>query len=86
MLQVNNGEINGSYSFSEIGLLAGVFETDWSWAPLFADFDNDGKKDLFVGNGIIHDLTNMDFSVIWQNRTREDPDMPFTILGKILRD
>ena len=86
MLQLNNGKIAGEYSFSEIGQLAGVFETDWSWAPLFADFDNDGYKDLFVGNGIIHDLTNMDFSVIWQTKTRDDPDMPFSVLGKILRD
>lgn len=56
MLHVNNG--NGT--FSEMGQLAGISNTDWSWAPLFADFDNDGWKDLFVTNGYLHDFTNMD--------------------------
>jgi len=57
MLQINNG--NGT--FSEIGQLAGISNTDWSWSPLFADFDNDGWKDLFVTNGYLRDYTNMDF-------------------------
>ena len=57
MLHVNNG--NGT--FSEIGQLAGISNTDWSWAPLFADYDNDGLKDLFVSNGYTRDYTNMDF-------------------------
>ena len=57
MLQLNNG--NGT--FSEIGQLAGVSNTDWSWAPLFADYDNDGWKDLFVTNGYFRDYTNRDF-------------------------
>ncbi len=56
-LQLNNG--NGT--FSEIGQLAGISNTDWSWAPLVADYDNDGKNDLFVTNGILHDITNRDF-------------------------
>lgn len=57
MLQVNNG--NGT--FSEIGQLSGISNTDWSWAPLFADYDNDGWKDLYVTNGYNRDFTNMDF-------------------------
>ncbi len=57
MLHINNG--NGT--FSEIGQLAGISNTDWSWAPLFADFDNDGWKDLYVTNGYLRDYTNMDF-------------------------
>ncbi len=62
MLQLNNGpDRNGDYSFSEIGRLAGVYKTDWSWSPLFADFDNDGWKDLFITNGIPRDITNNDF-------------------------
>ncbi|WP_179414576.1 VCBS repeat-containing protein [Mucilaginibacter sp. E4BP6] len=57
MLQINNG----NNSFSEIGQLAGVSNTDWSWSPLFADYDNDGYKDLFITNGYTRDYTNMDF-------------------------
>jgi hypothetical protein len=57
MLQMNNG--NGL--FYETGQLAGISNTDWSWAPLFADYDNDGWKDLFVTNGLLRDLTNNDF-------------------------
>ncbi len=57
MLHTNNG--NGN--FSEIGQLAGISNTDWSWASLLADYDNDGWKDLFVTNGYVRDYTNMDF-------------------------
>jgi enediyne biosynthesis protein E4 len=57
MLHLNNG--NGTYS--EIGQYAGVSNTDWSWAPLFADYDNDGWKDLFITNGYYRDYTNRDF-------------------------
>lgn len=57
MLQLNNG--NGT--FSEIGQLMGISNTDWSWAALFADFDGDGWKDLFVSNGYEKDYTNMQF-------------------------
>lgn len=57
MLQLNNG--NGT--FSEIGQLAGVYQTEWSWSSLFADFDNDGYKDLMVTNGFPKDITDRDF-------------------------
>lgn len=57
MLQLNNG--NGT--FSDIGQLAGISKTDWSWAPLIADFDNDGYKDIFVSNGIERELGNQDY-------------------------
>ena len=57
MLHINNG----NNTFSEIGQFAGISNTDWSWSPLFADFDNDGWKDLFVTNGYLRDYTNMDF-------------------------
>ncbi len=62
MLQLNEGEDeNKNVRFSEIGQLAGVSNTDWSWSGLFADFDNDGWKDLFISNGYLRDYTNMDF-------------------------
>lgn len=57
MLQRNNGD--GTYT--EIGRMAGVEATDWSWGALIFDFENDGYKDLFVANGIYQDLTNRDF-------------------------
>lgn len=56
-LQLNNG--NGT--FSEIGQLAGVGRTDWSWSALFADLDNDGWKDLVITNGYKRDMRNNDF-------------------------
>ncbi len=57
MLQLNNGD----NTFSEIGRLAGVNATDWSWGALIFDFQNDGLKDIFIANGIYQDLTNQDF-------------------------
>jgi hypothetical protein len=57
-LQRNNG--NGS-SFSETSLLSGVSATDWSWCPLFADFDNDGNKDLFISSGIVKRPVDLDY-------------------------
>ncbi|MEQ8878806.1 MAG: VCBS repeat-containing protein [Cyclobacteriaceae bacterium] len=66
-LQLNQGRFpDGRLKFSEIGYLAGIFRTDWSWAPLFADFDNDGHKDLFIANGYRKDITNMDYIVYSQ--------------------
>ncbi len=57
MLQENNGD----GTFSEVGQLSGVSNTDWSWSALFGDYDNDGNKDLFVTNGYTKDYTDMDF-------------------------
>ncbi len=58
-LQLNNG--NGS--FSEVGQIAGISATEWSWSALLSDYDHDGKKDLFVTNGYRQDITNLDFMV-----------------------
>jgi len=63
-LQLNNG--NGT--FSEIGRLAGVHATDWSWGALITDMDNDGFKDVFIANGIYKDLTNQDYVQHLSNR------------------
>lgn len=49
-------------SFSEVGMFAGVYQTDWSWSPLFFDADNDGLEDLFITNGFPRDVTDKDFS------------------------
>ena len=57
-LQLNNG--NGTWS--EVGQLAGVARTDWSWAPLFCDLDNDGWKDLLITNGYLHDVRDNDYA------------------------
>jgi len=56
MLQLNN---HGAF-FTEIGQYAGIFATNWSWAPLLCDFDNDGNKDLYVTNGYGRNSTHMD--------------------------
>jgi len=61
MLHINNGMDEGR-KFSEIGQLAGVYQTEWSWSPLFIDMDNDGLKDLIVTNGFPKDVTDKDFS------------------------
>ncbi|MDI9864149.1 VCBS repeat-containing protein [Flectobacillus sp. DC10W] len=64
MLQLNNGD----GTFSEIGQLAGVSNTDWSWAPLVADFNNDGQKDIYITNGYLRDYTNMDFMKFYADK------------------
>ncbi len=58
MLHLNNG--NGT--FSEIGQIAGISNTDWSWSALIQDYDNDGIQDVFISNGFKRDLTNNDFA------------------------
>jgi hypothetical protein len=64
MLQLNNG--NSTYS--DIGRLAGVSATDWSWGAVITDLDNDGLKDIFIANGIYQDLTNEDYIQYISNR------------------
>lgn len=52
---------NGNSTFSEVSQLADISSTDWSWAPLWADFDNDGYKDLLITNGLRKDIRNNDY-------------------------
>jgi len=62
VLQINGGKApDGRMVFSEIGQFAGISATDWSWSPLLADLDNDGWRDLFVTNGYLRDITDLDF-------------------------
>ncbi len=72
--------------FSETGLYAGIAATDWSWAPLLVDFDNDGLKDLFVSNGISKRMNDLDFinfisneqiqeKIRWNNLEKMDMDL-----------
>ena len=62
-LQLNNG----NNTFSEIAYYSGVAKTDWSWSGLIFDMDNDGYKDIYVTNGIMHDLTDIDFVDFFAN-------------------
>ncbi len=58
----NNLQYNRRNSmFSETGLYSGIAATDWSWAPLWVDFDNDGLKDLFISNGIPKRMNDIDY-------------------------
>ena len=61
-LHLNNGiSFRNKLTFSEVGRLAGVEATDWSWSALITDFDNDGHKDLFVANGLAQDILDQDY-------------------------
>ncbi len=60
-LQFNRLVTDSSVLYSDISILAGVEATDWSWSPLFVDFDNDGFKDLFISNGIQRRPNDMDY-------------------------
>ena len=63
MLHLHNGLLRGEMiPYSEVGQMMGIYQTEWSWSPLFADFDNDGDKDLFVTNGYPRDMTDKDWT------------------------
>ncbi|PWT75636.1 MAG: RNA-binding protein [Bacteroidetes bacterium] len=87
MLQLNNGNYQRGDTaipfFSEVGQMAGISETDWSWSILFADFNNDGFKDVHITNGIGRDFINADFiqfsQTLQQNTSEEN-------MRKLLRD
>ncbi len=76
-LQLNNGiNSNGIPVFSDISRFASMSNTDWSWGALFADFDNDGFKDVFVSNGVKRDVNNNDINEQYKNQN------PFGNSGK----
>ena len=74
VLQLNNR----NNTFSEIGRMAGVNATDWSWGALMFDFQNDGYKDIFVANGIFKDLTDQDYIRYYAS--------PYAIVKKLKED
>ena len=59
--RVNQNDTIGEPIFSDVSYFAGIAETDWSWTPLVADFDNDGNRDIIVTNGFPKDITDHDF-------------------------
>ena len=70
-LQLSNGITpDGDVVFSEVARLAGVAHTDWSWSALFADFDNDGYKDIFIGNGYPKSVNDLDYQTAMFNARR----------------
>lgn len=69
MLQINEGIDSTGPVFSEMGLLAGIARTDWSWAPLLADFDLDSHKDIFITTGYRKDVTDLDFINYYRGST-----------------
>ncbi len=63
MLHLNNGLMDGQLlPFSEVGQMTGMDKSEWSWSPLFADYDNDGDKDLLIANGYPRDMTDKDWT------------------------
>jgi len=63
MMHLHNGMLNGEIvPYSEVGQMMGIFNSEWSWSPLFADFDNDGDKDLLIANGYPRDMTDKDWT------------------------
>ncbi|MGX1928567.1 VCBS repeat-containing protein [Flagellimonas sp. 2504JD4-2] len=83
MMQLNN---QGN-SFSEIGQFSGISNTDWSWASLIADFDNDGFKDVYITNGYKRDYTNMDFiNYAVQEKLNENKTGQRTAISELLEN
>jgi len=61
-LQLNNGLLHGEpIKSSEVGFLYGISSTNWSWAPLMVDFDNDGDKDIYITNGYVKNVIDLDY-------------------------
>lgn len=81
-LQLSNGRTaGGDVLFSEIARMAGVAHTDWSWSALFADFDNDGRKDVFIGNGYPKAVNDLDY--VAQRRAGASPAAAYQDLQRL---
>jgi len=86
VLQLNNGD----GSFSDVAHLAGVANTDWSWAALFQDYDNDGLSDLIITNGVGKDLRDNDYKKALDKITSEKNEIgaavKFTEIKHLLKE
>src|SRR3989441_476670 len=84
-LQFSNGLTqNGDVSFSEIGRLAGIAYTDWSWSALFADFDNDGYKDILITNGYPKAVNDLDYqTAVFRARRAGDDRRALRLLKEL---
>lgn len=80
-LQVNQGNNpkTGKPTFSEVGLLSGIAETEWSWAPMVTDFDNDGFRDIIISNGFPKDVTDHDY-LVYRYQTAVGLQLPLDTL------
>ncbi|MCM4162325.1 MULTISPECIES: VCBS repeat-containing protein [unclassified Arenibacter] len=87
-LQINNGRYPNTNipAFSDIAQLADISSTDWSWAPLLLDMDNDGYRDLFVSNGIKMDFRNNDFAIYLEEKYQEGQRSRKVDLAKYVDD
>ncbi|MFD2934243.1 VCBS repeat-containing protein [Spirosoma flavum] len=89
-LQLNLGNLgeNNAPLFSEVGLMAGVAQTDWSWATLLADYDNDGWNDMYITNGYRKNVTDRDFITFTEDfsnfgTTEYNQKKRFELLNKV---
>ena len=86
-LQLNQGpallenDSSGAPVFSEIGFMSGISQTDWSWAPLVTDFDNDGFRDIIITNGFPKDVSDHDFIAYREKASMKES--PASIMKKI---
>lgn len=84
MLHLNLGKPTGyETQFAEIGQLAGVDATDWSWSALFCDLDGDGWKDIFIGNGILRRPNDLDYLKYTANRQVQQSNADLDIAAKM---
>jgi hypothetical protein len=71
VLQMNQGQLpDGNPQFSEVAYMAGIYQTDWSWTPLVADYDNDGFRDIVITNGYPRDVTDLDHALYTNGQGR----------------
>jgi hypothetical protein len=82
--QLNSGPTpEGHPVFSDVSFLAGIYETDWSWCPLVADFDNDGLRDIVITNGIPRDVTDLDFIEVDTGRSGKKTLYPRALVDSL---